>query len=187
MIEIFPKLKSKFGLHQFLLTTPQTSPETDMVNAYKMQQLPNIEKTEDKWQFVWVKWTSYKVWRIVCLKFKTDTDEINIVVYRYRKNLCFKDNEIDLKLTEKQNVLTKRNYLLNYIDVFVFVKKCILMDGTTFQNWYAFPQNGCFLSITFLPILLGKKNLSFKHKCSQKPILVSSSLLDWNMWDGQKI
>ena len=37
----------------------------------------------------------------VSVNFKTDTDNLNIVLNRYRCNLYLKDNEIDLKLTEK--------------------------------------------------------------------------------------
>ena len=44
---------------------------------------------------------------------KTDTDKLNIVVYRYRNNLYLKDNEIDLKLNENQTVLPKRADLLS--------------------------------------------------------------------------
>ena len=35
----------------------------------------------------------------VCVNFQTDTDKLNIVVYRYRNSLYLKDNETDLKVT----------------------------------------------------------------------------------------
>ena len=38
--------------------------------------------------------------RKVCVNFKSDTEKLNFVVYRYRNSLYLKDNEIDLKLTE---------------------------------------------------------------------------------------
>ena len=42
------------------------------------------------------------------MNFQTDTDKLDNLVYRYRKNLYLKDNEIDLKLTEYQSLLAKR-------------------------------------------------------------------------------
>ena len=66
------------------------------------------------------------------MNFQTDTDKLNIVVYRYRNNLYLKDNEVDLKLTEYQSPLAKRVYLLSYIDI--FYKRCLVLDETTVQN-----------------------------------------------------
>ena len=36
----------------------------------------------------------------VCVHFHTDTDKVNILVYRYQNSLNFEDNEVDLKMTE---------------------------------------------------------------------------------------
>ena len=66
------------------------------------------------------------------MNFQTDRVKLNIVVYRYRNNLCLKDNEVDLKLTEYQSLLAKRVYLLSYIDM--FYKRCIVLDETTVHN-----------------------------------------------------
>ena len=63
------------------------------------------------------------------MNFQSDTDNLNIVVYRYRNKLYLKDNEVDLKLTEYQSILAKRIYLLSYIDI--FYKRCIVLDETT--------------------------------------------------------
>ena len=70
--------------------------------------------------------------RKVCVNFQTDTDKLNIVVYRYRNNLYLKDNEVDLKLTEYESLLAERVYLLSYIDI--FYKRCIVLDETAVQN-----------------------------------------------------
>ena len=66
------------------------------------------------------------------MKFQTETDKLNIVVYRYRNNLNLKDNEVDLKLTEYQSLLAKRIYRLSYIDI--FYKRCFVLDETTVHN-----------------------------------------------------
>ena len=65
-----------------------------------MQRLPDIEKTDSKEEISRLKWTMYNGRKKVCVNFHTDTDNLNIVVYRYRNSLYLKDNEIDLNLTE---------------------------------------------------------------------------------------
>ena len=59
-------------------------------------------------------------------------DNLNIVVYRYRNNTYVKDTKMELKLTEHEKLLSKRVYLLSYIDV--FFKRCIELDETTVHN-----------------------------------------------------
>ena len=66
------------------------------------------------------------------MNFQTNTDKLNIVVYRYRNNLYLKDNEVDLKLTEYQSLLAKRVYLMSYIDI--FYKRCFVLDETIVRN-----------------------------------------------------
>ena len=96
----FLKLKSKLGLYHVVLTTLKTSPEKLTLTVVEMQQLPDIEKTDSKEEISCLKWTISNGWRKVCVTFQTDTEELNIVVYRYRKNLYLKDIELDLKLSE---------------------------------------------------------------------------------------
>ena len=115
---LFLKLKSNLGLYHVVLTTPKTSPEKVTLIVVEMQQLPDFEKTDSKEEISCLKWTIYNGRRKVCVNFQTDTDKLNIVVYRYRNNLNLKDNEVDLKLTEYESFLAKRVYLLNYIDIF---------------------------------------------------------------------
>ena len=64
--------------------------------------------------------------------FKLNSDKVNIVVYRYRKNTYLKDTEMNLKLTEYKTLLAKRVYLLSYI--VIFYKRCIVLDETTVYN-----------------------------------------------------
>ena len=101
------KLKSKLGLYHVKLTTPKTSPEKLELTVVEMQQLPAIEKTDSKEEISCLKRTIYNGRRKVCVNFQTDTDELNIVVYRYRNMLYLKDDEVDLKLTEYQSLLAK--------------------------------------------------------------------------------
>ena len=95
---LFLKLKSKLGLYYVVLTTPKTSPKKHTLTVVEMQQLPDIERTDSKEEISFLKWTIYNGRRKVCVNFQTDTDNLNFVVYRYRKNLFLKDNEVDLKL-----------------------------------------------------------------------------------------
>ena len=94
-----------------------------------MQQLPDNEKTDSKEEISCLKRTIANGRRKKCENFQTDTDKLNIVVYRYRNNLYLKDNEVILKLSEHESLLAKRVYLLSYIDI--FYKRCIVLDETT--------------------------------------------------------
>ena len=97
-----------------------------------MQHLPDIEKTDSKEGTSCLKWKKYNGRRKVCLNFLTDTDKLNIVVYRYQNNLYLKDKEDILKLSEHESLSAKRVYLLSYIDI--FYKQCIVLDETTVHN-----------------------------------------------------
>ena len=96
------------GLYHVVLTTPKTSPEKLTLNVVEMQQLPDIEKTDSKEEISCLKWTIYNGRRKVCVNFQTDTDKLNIVVYRYRNNLYLKDNEVTLKFSEYESLLANR-------------------------------------------------------------------------------
>ena len=66
------------------------------------------------------------------MNFQTDTDKLNIILYRYRNSLYLKDNEVDLKLTEYQSNLANRVYISSYIDI--LYKRGIVLDETTVHN-----------------------------------------------------
>ena len=86
---LYLNLKSKMGLHHFVLKTPQTFPEKITLTLVEMQQLPEIEKADSEKETFCLTWTIYNGRRKVCIGFKTDMDKLNIVVYRYRnKNIC---------------------------------------------------------------------------------------------------
>ena len=129
---LFLKLKSKLRLYHVVLTTPKTSPEKLTLTVVEMQQLPDIEKTDSKEQISCLKWTIYNGRRKICVNFQTDTDKLNIVVYRYQNSFYLKDNELDLKMAEYQSPLAKRVHLLSYVDI--FYKQCIVLDQTTVDN-----------------------------------------------------
>ena len=65
-----------------------------------MQQLPDIEETKSKEEISRLKRAELNWRREVCVNFQTDTDNLNIVVYRYRNSLYIQEIEVDLKLTE---------------------------------------------------------------------------------------
>ena len=129
---LFLKLKSKLGLYHVVPTTPKTSPEKITYTLVEMQQLPEIEKVDSKNEISCLKWKIYNGRRKVCKSFKTDMDKLNIVVYRYWNNTYVKDAEMELKLTEFEKLLSKRVYLLSYIDV--LFKRCIVLDETTVHD-----------------------------------------------------
>ena len=127
------KLETKLGLyHVELKTKPKDSLEKTTLALVETQQLPDIEKADSKDEIFCLKWTIYNGWRKVCINFRTDTDKVNFVVYRYRNSTFLKDTEMDLKLTKYKKLLAKRVYLLSYIDI--FSKRCIVLDETTVNN-----------------------------------------------------
>ena len=127
---LFLKLETKLGLYHVELRS-KDSPEKitlllRLITLVETQQLPDIEKADSKHEISCLKWTIYSGRRKVCINFQTDTDKVNIVVYRYRNNTYLKDTEMDLKLTEYKKILGNRVYLLSYIDN--FYKRCIVLD-----------------------------------------------------------
>ena len=130
-INIFLKLKTKLEQYHVELRS-KSSPEKITLTLVETQQLPDIEKLESKGETSCLKRTIYNGRRKVCISLQTDTDNVNIVVYRFSNSTYLKDTERDLKLTEYKRLLAKRVYLLSYIDI--FYKRCIVLDGTTVQN-----------------------------------------------------
>ena len=108
------------------------SPEKITLTLVETQQMPDIEKAESKDEICCLKWTIYNGRRTVFIDFRTNTDKVNIVVYRYRNNTYLKDTEMDLELTEYKKLLAKCVYVLSYIDI--FYKRCIVLDVTTVHN-----------------------------------------------------
>ena len=129
---LFLKMKSKLGPYHVVLRTPKTSPENITLTLVEMQELPEIEKVDSKNEISCLNWTFYNGRRKVCISFRTDMDKPNIVVYSYRNNTYVQDTEMELKWTEYEKLLSKRVYLLSYIDV--FSKRCIVLDETTVHN-----------------------------------------------------
>ena len=130
---LFLKLKTKMGLyHVELRSKPKGFPKKITLTSVETQLLPDNEKVVSKDDNSGLKWTIHNGGRKICINFQTDTEKVNIVVYRYRNNTYLKDTELDLKLTEHKNILAKRVYLLSYIDF--FYKRCIVLDERTVYN-----------------------------------------------------
>ena len=79
-----------------------------MLTLVETQQLPDNEKADSKDEISCLKWTVYNGRRKICINFQTDTDEVKIVVYRYRNNSYLKDPDLESKLTEYKKLLAKR-------------------------------------------------------------------------------
>ena len=129
---LFLKIKTKLGLYHVELRKPKDSPQKVTLTLLETQQLPDIEVVDTKDEIYRLKWTFYNGRRKVCINFQTDTDKVNIVVYRYWNSTYLKYTEKDLKLTEYKKDLAKRNYFLSYIDI--FYKRCIVLDETTVHS-----------------------------------------------------
>ena len=125
------KLNTKLGLYHVALKS-KDSPEKITLTLVETQQLPDFEKSDSKGEISCLKWTISNGRRKVCIIFQTDTDKVNIVVYRYRNSTYLKDTEMDFKLTKYKKLPAKRVYLLSYNDI--FYKWCIALDETTVHN-----------------------------------------------------
>ena len=96
---LFLRLKTKLGLYHVELKS-KDSPEKSALTLIETQQLPDNQKTDSKDEISCLKWIIYNGRRKVCINFQTDTDKVNIVVYRYRNNMYLKDTETESELTE---------------------------------------------------------------------------------------
>ena len=81
---LFLKLKSKLGLCHDEFTPLKLSSAKLPLTVVEKQQLPDIKKTDSKEEFSFLKWTIHNDSRRVCANFKTDRDQLEIVMYRYR-------------------------------------------------------------------------------------------------------
>ena len=74
------KAKIKMVLQQIVLTTPKTSPEKPTLFIAEMQQKPYIKNPDSNEEIFCLKRTMFDGRRKVCVNFKTDTNQLNIVV-----------------------------------------------------------------------------------------------------------
>ena len=126
IIETFLSKKSNLEHFFVVLTTPKTSPEKLTPTVVQMQQSLDIEKTDSRRESFCLKWTKYKGWRKNFENFKTDTDKLNVVVYRYQKSFHLEDIEIYLKIRKDRTLLAKLVHVLSYVDI--SDKLCSVVD-----------------------------------------------------------
>ena len=87
---LFLKLKTKLGLYHVGLRS-KDSLEKITLTLVETQQLPDFEKADSKDEISCLKRIIYNGRRKVFINFQTDTDQVNIVVYRYRNSTYLKD------------------------------------------------------------------------------------------------
>ena len=125
--DLFIKMKAKLGFYHVGLTTSKASPKNFTFIVVQKQQLPNIEFTDSTEES-----SCLDGQKEVCVNFKTDTDKLNIAVYRYRNSSYIEDKKIYLKLTEYQTLSTKRVFV--YSDFDISYKRFIVLDETTVRS-----------------------------------------------------
>ena len=79
---VFLKLKTKMELYHVELKS-KDSPEKITLTLVETQQLPDIEKSDSKDEISCLNKTIYNGRKKICINFQTDTDKVDIVVYRY--------------------------------------------------------------------------------------------------------
>ena len=80
---LFLKLKTKLVLYHVELRKPKDSPEKITFTLVETQQLPDFETIDSKDGISCLNRTIYNGGGKVCINFQTDTDKVNIVVYRH--------------------------------------------------------------------------------------------------------
>ena len=172
---LFIKFKSKLGLYHVVLTTLKTSPEKITLTVVETEQFPDIEKTDSREEKSRLKCAINNGRRKVCVHFQTDADKLNIVVYRYQNSLYFKDNEVDLKMTDYQALLAKPVYLLSYIDM--FHKRALYW---TTQLFITNTRIDVFFLMSIFRSYLGLK-MSFENNSVSKNLFLSACFC----WDSR--
>ena len=100
-------LKVKLEVYLFVLGTPKTSAEKLTLFVVEVQKLANIGKTDSRENNPCLIWAVNNGRRKLCVNSENDTENLDIVVYRYQNKLYFKDNEIELRLTQYESLLAK--------------------------------------------------------------------------------
>ena len=139
----FLKFTSKYGLYHFVRTKNQDLSLKNYISSSRNAKTAAYsEKRTRRNEIFCLKRTIYKGRRKTCVSNQTDTDEMKVDLYRYRKYIHLKDSEMELKMKEYEKLLSKRTYLLSYIDV--FFKQCIVLDETTVHKKNKLRREGMF-------------------------------------------
>ena len=135
-------------------------------------QTLKLETTDSIEKISCIKWTIYNGRKKVCANYQTDTEELNFFfVCRYRNDICSKDLDMELKTTEKEKFLSKRVYLLSYIDV--FFKQCLYWMKQLFMLKQTSTGMGVLFLVGILRLCPGLK-LSFAHTSTDKNQFLSA-------------
>ena len=160
--KLFLRIKTKLGLYHVVVTTPKSSPTKITLTIVELQQLPELEQCED--EISCLKWTIYNGRRKICVGFQTDTDKVDIVVYRYRNNTYLKDTEIELKLAEYKTLLAKRRNLLGtWIH---FISDASFWMNPQFMIELFLTRNGRTVSSQRILLLLWIETSLYKEYCT---------------------
>ena len=115
---VFLKLRTKLGLYHVLLTPLEQTSRKVHLTIVEMQQLPEVGNFDSENEISCLRWIIYNGRRKICVFCKSDTDYVELTVYRYRNNMYMNDSDIEVKATEYNTVLQKKNYLLSYLETF---------------------------------------------------------------------
>ena len=143
--KLFLKLECKLRLYHIVLTPPKTSPEKLTLTVVEMQQMPHIAKTDSKKELSCLKRTICNGRRKVCVNFHSDTDKLNVFVYRYRNKLYIKGNEswsgidrIPITSGKKSLYLELHWHILQAVH-YKRMKQLVIIKTNSVKNGCSFP------------------------------------------------
>ena len=174
----FLRLNSKMGLCHVVFTTPKFTPEKLTLTVSQMQQRPAIGETDSKEKLSNWKLLIDNGRRKECANFKTETDKLNVEVFRYQNILFHKDNEVDGKLTKYQ-CSSQNGYIFWFTLTFFQAVHC-----TGWTNCPSLKQTSSRMDVRILLSffwLYSRLKGSFEHSSARKNIILSAI----RCWDAR--
>ena len=117
-----------------------------------MQKLRDIEESDSKKNFL-TEVNIYNGEQKVRLYFKADTDQLDVVVYRYRYIFYLEDNEVYLQMTDYQTTCQKD--FTHWVALPIFTACALYRTKQLFKNETNFVKNQYSFSNELLLIVLG--------------------------------
>ena len=148
---LFLKFKPKLRLYHVVLTTPKKISRKSYTDCSLNATIARYWKTDSREELSRLKWTIYIGRRIVCVNLKTDTDKLNIVVYR---SGTVNTSKIRRLVWSWQNTSHSwQNEFIYWATLTTFTSGALYWMKQLFFFQTTFVKNGCSYKIDFFWII----------------------------------